>query len=62
MTIKTERYTKNGVVTTLEYGAGRGSYYVLLDGVVLAQCSSYRPVWAVGAVARTALTETGWTK
>lgn len=60
MTIKATRYVKNGIETTLEYGFGRGSYYVVQDGVVLAQCSAYRPVWATGQTAETALAETGW--
>ena len=60
MTIKAERYTKDGIETTLEYGVGRGQYYIVQDGIVLAQCSAYRPVWAKGQEARTALVESGW--
>lgn len=62
MTIKATRYMKDGIETTLEYDMGGGSYYVVQDNVVLAQCSSYRPAWSIGQKAEAALAETGWVK
>lgn len=60
MTIKVERYTKNGITSSLRYGFGGGRYFVSLDDVVLAQGTSYRGVWPVGLEARTMLRVTGW--
>ncbi len=62
MTITTERYTKNGEATVLEFGTGGGQYYVKLDDAVLLQASSYRPVWARGLDARAFLVSAGWRK
>ena len=60
MTIKRERYTKDGIETTLEFGTGRGWYYVKLDNVVLSQTTMWRFAWDAGRNARTALASTGW--
>jgi len=66
MTIKAERYTKNGETTTLEFGmSSSGSltqYYVKLDTVVVSQSALYRPVWESGVNARAMLNATGWRK
>lgn len=62
MTVSAKRYEKNGITTTLEYGTGGGMYYIKIDDVVIAQCTSYRPAWRRGQDAEQMLAETGWEK